>query len=208
MAITTIAAYKTWAGISGTDQDTILADHLTRAEAKLVRYLGFQIEQDTDYTERQDGTNEARVQFDVAVINSVTALELLDDDGSVASTIAASDYYIDPKVPGSIVLQPAGGARQHVSDLHGPAQANEWRPINVFPLGNGNVKLSGSVGYATIPADLEEAVFVLIGAGLAARGRDPSLGSIAMGTVNASFRSPEEATKAAFEMARPWRREL
>jgi hypothetical protein len=208
VAITTIAAYKTWAGISGTDQDSLLSDHLAKAEAKLARYLGMQIEQDASYTERQDGTGENRIQFDVAVINSVSALEILDDDGTVAETIAAADYYIDPRAPGTIALHPAGGARQHVTDLHGPGQSNEWRPLNVFPRGHGNIKLSGDVGFATIPDDLEEAVFILMGASIARRGRDTSLGSIAMGTVNASFRSPEEATRAAYEAARPWRREL
>lgn len=205
MALTTLAEYKAWANILNTDLDTPLAVHLAVADARVKTYCGRDFEQDAAYVECVSGNDSNSITIAESPINSVTSLLLVDGDGNTTHTYDASDYYIDAGAPGVIRLRPASGGYQHATGLGTGGLRNQWKPLATFPLGHGNVKFTGDVGYATIPQDLKWAVWILVASMMAARGRDPSIQAATIGQVSVTFDAAADVWTEVQAALRPWR---
>jgi len=162
MAWTTLAKVKEYLGITGTADDTLLTDLLTRLQEAADSYLDRKIEQ-ASYTEQYDGDGTDRLLTRQWPIISVTSV--YDDVDRVFGSdalIAAADY---------VVYKDRG-----IIQLDGLT----------FASGIQNVKVIYSAGYGTVPTDLVQALIELI----AARFRQKEmqgLKSLSLGAYSISF---------------------
>lgn len=135
--LTTVADVKAWLGITGAQNDAVLARLVTAASAAAEAFMSRKIAA-ADYTERGDGASGETYVPRRQPVNSVASLSI----GGV--TVAASPdgiqagYMIDGN---QVVL--VGGPR--------------------FCRGRQNVLLAYNAGYATVPPDIAQAVIETVG---------------------------------------------
>lgn len=128
--LTSVAAVKAWLRL-GNGHEELLARLVTAASAATETYLGRTVLQ-ADYTERGNGTGGCSFLPKRHPINSVASLSI-DGVAIEASDGIKPGYLIDG---GRLVL--VGGLR--------------------FTRGVQNILLTYNAGYATVPADIEQAV--------------------------------------------------
>ena len=142
--LTTLAACKDWLGITGNGDDGVLARLITNVSAAIENIVNrtFAI---TAYNIMRNGTGTRRMvlpDFPVVSVTSVT-------------------------VDGMLVSQSSDGvvARGWTFDDRGLFMVG-----GVFSMGRNNVRVVYSAGYATVPADIDQACLELVA--FRYRGRD------------------------------------
>lgn len=138
VALITTANLKTFLGISGSSEDTIL-DSIVNAASKMIQsFCGKALVQAT-YTEYYDGSGVEELILKNYPIASVTSLNI---DGS--RTFGSST---DINVADNVIIDANSGI------------ITLWHNYSVFPKGLRNVKVVYVAGYATnaIPYDLQQA---------------------------------------------------
>ncbi len=78
-AITTKTAYKTYAGISGTDDDALLDQLVLRATSAIESYCGRKFQHDT-YRERYDGSGDTELYLNQSPITEIKMLSVGSTD--------------------------------------------------------------------------------------------------------------------------------
>jgi hypothetical protein len=186
MALSTIAAVKTLLGIGNTDQDALLTQLLTAADAAVKTYIrrgkartAFanwpETGADTAFLSGHGKQDLILPYWPVTAVASV----YLDPtgyfgDGSgafAAGTLlsAGSDYVLvrdDGSASVSGRLRKLSGPGSMVFDDHGwwpPSGSSGPLALNgytkpVWTAGAGNIKVTFTAGYASVPADLADAV--------------------------------------------------
>jgi uncharacterized phiE125 gp8 family phage protein len=138
-ALISLADFKTFSNISGSDHDTILEMLINQASAWIRRHIGRNLIQ-TTYTEYYNGHGERDLKLRNRPIVSVS--NLYDDSARAfgsSSEIAVATNVLISKEAGIITL---------------------WNTAGVFSRGRANIKVIYSAGYAlaSIPADVQMAV--------------------------------------------------
>ena len=146
--LTTIEDYKDFMGITSTKEDLKLTSLVTSASALVKSYCGrsfvdYVSSDKTEYiTVEDDIYSIALEEFPVISITSVEERYSYSSD-YVALTTANNEYYLDTKTDSIVRTNGGYGYRN-------------------WPKGPGSVKVVYTAGYATMPQDLELAVFDII----------------------------------------------
>lgn len=129
--LTTLAAVKAYAGITGTAQDVLLSGLITRASAAIENYLQRSV-MSGSVAEVRDGTGATAMLLRQWPVASVASLMIDGQTIPAASAWGAPGWWL---ADGRTIL------------LFG------YR----FARGIANVQASYTAGYATVPADIEQA---------------------------------------------------
>ena len=197
MAIITASEYKTHRGISGTDYDAILAVIIPSKQAWLERQCGRAFDEVTYTDLAHDGSGSPDLWLKHWPASSVTAVKLLASDGTTSTVDSSSYRFVNSEFlhrdSGS---EAAWEPRTPFGDYKG----------SVFPEGDGNVLVSFTGGYATMPDDLKELMYQLVDWGLEERGRNPVLGQSADGVIQRTRMSVADRRAMLADLVRPWKR--
>lgn len=135
MALTTLAKVKEFMGLAINTHDDLLTRMIDAASAFVENWLGFQVLQHT-VVERRDGTGKNELILGEHPIISVTKVSICDRE-----------------IPESPDYQ-----------QYGYRSADWWIILqgDYFPRGRRNITIEYEAGYATVPADIEQAVIDLV----------------------------------------------
>lgn len=199
MPIITATEYKTQMGISGTAYDTIIGGQISMQQAWLERQCGQLFDEDTYTDDPHDGDGSPRLWLKNTPVTALTAVKLLNSDGSTTTLDSSSYRLVDgeylTRVDGS---EAAWEPRSPFDGYVGPC----------FPKGDGNVLVSYTAGYADedAPDDLKALMYTLVAMGLDERGQNPVVQQRADGVVQRTRMSPMDARQAKADLIRPWKR--
>ena len=135
--LTTLDAAKLWAGVGGPSDDVLIAQLITSYSQFVRSYtnLDFDVR---SYTIMRNGRGQIHIMLPQRPINGVSSVVV---DGLAILPQTSFGTYGFRFSDRAVILD--GGA--------------------MFTLGQGNVVISYSAGYATIPADIAQAVNELVG---------------------------------------------
>jgi hypothetical protein len=140
--LTDLPTVKAWLGIPGTstEDDTLLTGLVTAASQFIQTWLNRQLLQAT-YTEVRDGTGGQRLVFMNYPVTSVASLTV-------------GRLTVNP------VSNPASGTYPNAGYLFTPTEIR----LNdlYFERGFGNVQVTYTAGYATVPPDVQQAATELV----------------------------------------------
>lgn len=194
MALTTTAAYKTHAGISGSGLDSVLAQALSMAEATLRRMCGRDLSngfESASRTEYVDGTDSDTVQLAEWPVTTMTSVHIVDDDGGLEEI---TDYRVNTKTG---VLTYLGAVRgRGVAMTPGIVDSVRFGVAPCWPSGTQNVKVVYTGGYSSIPGDIVYAVHRLMDFAMAARGKGAGFQSESIGGYSYSMQAAGESDAA------------
>lgn len=132
--------------LTGTARDTALDTLIARAEDVLARYCGFYDESDPDAdltfaatsrTVYLDGTGKRYITLPFGPLQSVTSVyDDVEREYNADDLVAASDYEVFHRDGPELWLK--------LDSVHG-----------LWQVGTRNVKLTGSIGYSTVPAAIK-----------------------------------------------------
>jgi hypothetical protein len=197
VALVTAAAYKTSRGISGSDFDARIAVAIGVAE-QIVRDLcgrdrtaGFE---SATWTEYLDGTGDDVLRLREWPVASVTSVKYRESSTAFGEALDTSAYYIDPTA-------------DNRGELHIWGSSAQWgQTQSVWPAGSKNIQVVYVGGYDTIPADLQEACFILIDSWYASSLRD-SVSSQAevLGQINRTLKTEGEKALTLHGYLKSWK---
>lgn len=119
--------------------DAVLQTMITAYSQAVRSYCNRDFTQQS-YTEQIDGPDSPRLALANGPVTSVASCSILDDQGN-PTAVAVTDIRIVSNGLGCVLAWPKG-----------------W-----FPRGFGNIVITYTAGFATIPADLAQAVCELVG---------------------------------------------
>jgi Phage gp6-like head-tail connector protein len=134
--LTTLTNVKSWLGLTGTSDDTLLTRLITAESIHIQSYL-YRTIAATAYTETRDGPDNDRLALANWPINSVSLVKIDDVIVPASTDLVASQGY---------------SFTERFIELSG-----YW-----FTKGRGNVVVTYNAGYATTPFDLEQACIELV----------------------------------------------
>jgi len=99
MAYTTAALLKTYLGVSGSGDDTLLTALIARAQAAIDNYTGRTFEASADATRKftVGRDTEGRMLYLDEDLASITTITTNADDGSGGTALASTDYITHPR---------------------------------------------------------------------------------------------------------------
>ena len=167
--------YKTYAGISGSTYDSVLAILTAAISAQVRRACGR--DETTGFetgtkTEKYDGEGTEILQLIETPITSITSVASIADDGS-STTLASTDYRCNLKngqlfrigaTTGRFAGSWSGGFSPEADACNSWATSPCWVP------GFQNYTVVYVGGYSTIPSDLQLACYRLIDLAFKGRG--------------------------------------
>lgn len=143
MAFATLAQVKEWLGITGAADDALLTRMLDAATASMERYMARTI-LSASYTETRSGTGGNALTLRNRPISAVSSVTV-NGTAWAASDGRSTGYVFDGETLFAIG--------------------------NIFARASQNVVVTYTAGYATVPADLEQACIELVGAKYKERDR-------------------------------------
>ena len=153
MALTTLASVKIHLGISGSTEDDLLNQLIDCVDSVIHHYTGRKSFESASRTEYLDGNGKDELFLAHRPLTSVTGV-WVDPDGYYGKGTDAFPSANEWTEGSYFVPQSEEAAEQNASMLVA---------INrVWPEGRGNIKVTYTAGYETIPADLELAANTLI----------------------------------------------
>jgi hypothetical protein len=169
MALGSIATYKSLRGISGTAEDTRLTALLAQAEG-IVRLIGDRDPtngfESASRTEVVDGDGARSLMMREGPITAVASVTYLCPDGST-SVVPTTAYRFGRK----IIWANAVGSGPFFPNGH--LFTAGYGPLGNWAMGKANYSVVYTGGYATIPAGLAEAVYMVMDWMRADNGRGP-----------------------------------
>lgn len=163
-ALVDLEAVKLHLGIEDDASDDILTGLIARASAAIVSYLGANPNIGTYRQTEETGVGQSYVVTTRVPVVEVTAVEV---DGA---ELATDTYRLD--AASGLLARLSGG------------RSRTWE-------GRAVVVLEYQAGHETTPADIVQACLSLIGAEWSARGRDPGLKSISIGSIGLTYFTPD-----------------
>ncbi len=164
MALITLAEYKAYAGITGTDLDTQLAVLLSIAQEQVRSMAGRSITDGFESASRTlvlDGNGQNALQLVEWPVTSITSVSEIDDQGT-ATAYATTDYSVEAKTgllhrgrytaSGRFAGDSAGG-------WQGAGVYDTWGTAPCWPEGETNISVVYTGGYATIPYGIKMACY-------------------------------------------------
>lgn len=190
MAITTTSDYKTYAGISGSSLDSVIALMVSAAQSIAESFCDRLFDSAT-YTEKYDGKGSARFVLRNIPVASITSVTVTGGDGTTDYTLASTEFKFDG-ASGIVELTPSYNGRFAIS-------AQEWGLSDGFdslmtwgesPTISDQFKNITAVyvgGYSSMPSDLVWANWRIIDAMMAKRRRDGSVMSESLGAYSVQY---------------------
>lgn len=205
MAIISTSDYNTYAGISG--QDTLVATLISGAQAAIERACGVDSFDSTSYTDQlYDGTGTPTLILRNAPITAVSSIEIRSGLADATPTTLESNTYIAETDRSGLIHRLGSGP------LEVWERAPWATPEPIWPTGRLNVLVTYTAGYTsqTMPADLKQAMYRLVDALRARRGRDGTLQSESLGSYSWSAADADAAhaflTSEVAALIAPYRR--
>ena len=204
MALSTVADYKAYAGITASTWDTQLGVILTAAQKTMERYCNCDSLEAAAYTEYHDGQVSELVVVRNVPINSVTSVILVSVDGS--ETTVDSDDYTYNSLTGVISFKRPSRGLVSYDDWGYPEGYGDGVSPN-FGYGFRNVKVTYNGGHSSVPADLKFALYRLMDYMFATAGKDQTLSTETLGSYSYSRAFTGEAYgKMLDQICGPWKR--
>lgn len=194
--LVTATEYKTYAGISGSDLDTVIGVMIDIASVQIRRYCGRNLTtgfESASRTEVYDGNGYKELQLTEWPVTSITSVTQVLDDGST-SALASTNYRVEGAT-GRLVRLAARTGRFATStwgEVSSPGWG--WEPGWDDGFQNWSVVYTG--GYSTIPDDLKFACYRLIDWMMGTRGTNPTLQSESLGSYSYSRMSASDDAEA------------
>ncbi|NBX24228.1 MAG: phage gp6-like head-tail connector protein [Microbacteriaceae bacterium] len=182
MALTTTAEYKSYAGISGSTDDTFIGLILAAAQTQVAQICNRTFESAT-VTEIYDGNGEQSIVLRRPPVTSVTSVEWATSS-TTWTTLPSEAYRIDLNA-GVLSMANANASFLNFDDsmIDRPYRIGV-RPS--FPRGNQNVRVVYVGGYATIPDDLKFVVWSMMDMMFADRRANKAMQSESIGAYSYS----------------------
>lgn len=205
--LVTATEYKTYAGISGSGDDTVIGVLIDIACAQIRRYCGRNMTTGFDaavtYTEKYDGNGYKQLQLTEWPITSITSVAEIDEAGT-STTLDATEYRVNLT---NGILERLGArtgrfATNSFGEVDGPGWG--WEPCWTEGLQNFTV-VYVSAGIAT--DDLKFAVYQLIDWMYAERRRNPMMQSESLGAYSYTRMAMSDDPQAALvrSVCKPFR---
>lgn len=167
MAILSVSDVKTYLGISGSGEDSFLTVALASAEAAIKSYTRRCIEQ-TTYTEYHHGNGLRVLYLRNTPVQSITSVSVdsvgyfgqgdSTPFGSDTLLTAGTDYALAIEGSQSAPTYSLSGALHRVGGVW-PSSLQQRGLVNVHETPAGNVKVVCVAGWATVPADIKQAIY-------------------------------------------------
>ena len=176
----TITEYKSYAGITGTGDDSVLTtlaavvSAMVRQKCDRNRTNGFN---SAARTETYSGTADTAIQLKEWPVTTLTSVSEVSDDGST-NALTSTDYRLDTETGILRLLGVRLGRfnRNEWGDIN-----STWKPSPNFKEGVLNYSVVYTGGYSSIPDDLKLACYKVVDALFAQRRRDPTLEAESIG---------------------------
>lgn len=178
MAITTLSEYKSFAGISGTGDDTALTTMVSVAQKLAEKYCN-RLFDSSARTQTYNGLGSRQLQVNAFPITAVSSIALTDAAGDTYWTLTTDDYKIDADA-GIITITPKNG----------PVECGEdgvWNGAGAFVDDVQNVSITYTGGHSTAPDDLKWAVWMIVSWLFANRRADSSVAGESIGHYSVTF---------------------
>lgn len=198
MAIITTEEYKAWVGETGTGFDALFGVLIASIQADLELLCGRFFEQSTYTDEAYSGRGEDTLWLRNYPVDSVSAVKILGTGGDT-ETLASSEY----RLVGSRYIC-------RLNDLDSSWDSPSAFRLSVgpvFPRGGGNILVTYTGGYATIPDDLKLVAYKLVDAALDSRGDNLTLAQSSDGVQQRTYLAGDAYATAKRELIRHWVRE-
>jgi hypothetical protein len=199
----TTAEYKTWANISGTAYDSVIATIVSGVSTEIRRWCGRDTTngfESMSRTERYDGNNEQTINLMEWPVSSVASVKVYASDGTY-ETLDATTYRCDAS--GGILSRVDPTKARYPVTAFGTVQATfsvqPW-----FPDGFDNIEVAYTGGYATIPDDLKIAALRMSDVHFSARGRNMGIASESLGQYSYSNFNTQQLTDIRLALTRTY----
>lgn len=164
-SLVSLAVVKQHLSVSDNESDDVLTSLIARASAAVVSYLSFNPLVGSYRLTTEPSAGQALIALSPVPVASVTSVKV----SGVA--LDPSGYSIDKQA----------GLLKRVTSA---GRAREWERCSV-------IAVEYSAGFSECPPDIQSAVLQLIASDWSARGRDPSLKSISIGSINLNYFTPD-----------------
>jgi hypothetical protein len=196
LALVTIADYKTYAGISGTSQDTRLTLLVSLVDDWFNKLTGKTLGSST-LTEFYDGNGTATLNLNTYPVASITSIEYRDDEGTY-STVDATSYRFEAGT-GIVTLlgsQPVLAYTDPVNRL--PRTSLVWS--SAWTPGFQNYRVIYVAGYSSVPASLQYAAFLAMDMMLANAGQSGMFNAESIGQYSYNRATKDEQLKGIMDI--------
>ncbi len=203
--LVSVSDYKTFAGISGTSQDTLLTMLLGMVSADVRRYCGRDLTngfESATRTETYSGTDESTIQLNEWPVTSITSVTMLTAGGGT-EVLDSDSYRVDANT----------GLLSRIDVERGRFASYRWKtstpegsfqPNPRFEQGFYNVSVVYVGGYSTIPLDIQSAVCQLTGILYGNRGANLGLKSESLGQYSVTRQDAKIMDEIKASMLRPY----
>lgn len=184
-ALVSLSDYKSYAGITGTGDDTALTAMLGMASAAVRRHCGRNMSTGfaaATYTEHYDGTGAEWLQLREWPLASVTSIESLDDAGTY-TTIPATDYRVE--LTTGLVYRLGAAHGRFAYSNGGILNGSGWRVQPCWEDGFNNYRVVYVVS-AAVADDITLAVCRMVDLAFAQRRTNPGMQSESIGAYSYS----------------------
>lgn len=186
MALFTVDELKTYLGLSGTGDDAYLAQLVSGVNSSVLKYLRRSIEAAEDTTEYHSGNGRNRLYLKNRPITAITGV-WVDHKGYFGQAPDAFDVVDTLLVQGvDYVVESTSQDEANQSCLIKLSAAFEGGG-SVWGSGIGNIKVTYDHGYASVPADLKLACFMICAAVRSARKAGLQYSSESLGSYSYSL---------------------
>lgn len=200
MALITVAQYKTYAGISGTGDDTRLAVIIAEAEAAFRRQCSRDMSNGFEAATRTEDyyADSAELQLREFPITSVTSVTPIANDNTLGSALDSGLYRVDLQL-GLITFNGAQNGRV-VSDADSDRELiSTWEWVPRF----NRVRVVYVTGAAA--ADQIGALYRITDMLYNSIRRDPTIASQNLGGWSISYAAADQAAAHVLNLIRPFR---
>jgi Phage gp6-like head-tail connector protein len=199
MAIVTLTAYKTWAGITGTSDDTRLQVLLDSAHAAVRRYCGRDLSNGFEAATRtQDYTvNTYEMQLEEFPLTSITSIKQYNLDNTLGDAIDSTEYYVELDT-GIVRWNGAQNSRVFIDTYNNVGVLNNWNWRPNFQ----RVQVVYVTGAP--PADVKTALYRMVDGLYASIRKDMGIASQSLGGWSVTYASPDLAAKAQASLLDPF----
>lgn len=199
MAIVTLSDYKTWAGITGTSDDTRLQVLLDSAHAAVRRYCGRDLSNGFEAATRTEDylVETYEMQLNEFPLTSITSIKHYNLDNTLGDAIASTEYFIELDT-GVVRWNGANNNRIFIDTYNNLGVSNNWNWRPNFQ----RVQVVYVTGAP--PADIKTALYRMVDGLYASIRKDMGIASQSLGGWSVTYASPDVAAKAQASLLDPF----
>lgn len=199
MAVVSVADYKTWAGITGSGDDTRLGILVDGAHAAARRYCGRSLTNGFEAATRTEDyiSESGEIQLAEFPVASITSITPIDENNNLGTAFDATSYRLDG-ASGIVTLNASDNGRTFVDAFANTSELSDWSYRPRFR----RVRV---VYVSDAPAvDVKIALYRMVDGLYSSIRKDPSLASQSLGSWSVSYASPDAAAAAQASLLDPF----